>query len=230
MGGIVYVFAIAFTQVMENTDPGDKYFKTVGDAMQSLLLIGTMPDQHDTAMELGEANIMFRFLLLLYILIASWVVMNMLVGILCEVVSVVSSVEKEELLINYVKGALKDMMEKCGVDVDGDNHISKEEFALLLSKRDAIIALKEVGVDVVGLVDFTDFIFGKENSLSFPDFMEQIMQLRGTNTATVKDVVDLRKLLKERITRLDMKIDESMAMLTRPKLNTKKTVKLVNSP
>merc|ERR1711920_191846 len=118
--GIVYVFAIAFTQVMENTDPGDKYFKTVGEAMQSLLLIGTMPDQHDTAMELGESNIAFRFLILLYILIASWVVMNMLVGILCEVVSVVSSVEKEELLINYVKGALKDMMKKCGVDVNGD--------------------------------------------------------------------------------------------------------------
>merc|ERR1711870_66725 len=40
--GIVYVFAIAFTQVMENTDPGDKYFKTVGDAMQALLLIGIL--------------------------------------------------------------------------------------------------------------------------------------------------------------------------------------------
>merc|ERR1712217_894038 len=212
MGGIVYVFAIAFTQVMENTDPGDKYFKTVGDAMQSLLLIGTMPDQHDTAMELGEANIMFRFLLLLYILIASWVVMNMLVGILCEVVSVVSSVEK------------------CGVDANGDNHISKEEFAVLLSKRDAIIALKEVGVDVVGLVDFTDFIFGERTQLSFPDFMTQIMALRGTNMATVKDIVDLRKLLKDRFTRLDEHIDETMAMLTRPKLNTKKTVKLVNSP
>merc|ERR1712217_491021 len=146
--------------------------------------------------------------------------MNMLVGILCEVVSVVSSVEKEELLINYVKGALKDMMTKCGVDVDGDNHISKEEFALLLSKREAIVALKEVGVDVVGLVDFTDFIFGAGTELSFPDFMEQIMQLRGTNTATVKDVVDLRKLLKERFNCLDEKINETMATISKPKLTT----------
>merc|ERR1712187_357589 len=108
---------------------------------------------------------------------------------------------------------LKDMMEKCGVDADGDNHISKEEFAVLLSKRDAIIALKEVGVDVVGLVDF-------------PDFMEQIMQLRGTNTATVKDIVDLRKLLKERFTKLDDHINESMAMIARPKLKTNKTLQL----
>merc|ERR1712066_335258 len=129
------------------------------------------------------------------------------------------------MLINYVKGALKDMMEKCGMDANGDNLISKEEFAELLSKRDAIVALKEVGVDVVGLVDFTDFIFGERTTLSFSDFMEQIMQLRGTNTASVKDIVDLRKLLKERITRLDMKIDEIIATVSKPALKTKKTFK-----
>merc|ERR1711920_1064797 len=183
----------------------------------------------DIAIELGVESIAFRFLLLLYILIASWVVMNMLVGILCEVVSVVSSVEKEELLINYVKGALKDMMEKCGMDANGDHLISKEEFETLLSKRDAMVALKEVGVDVVGLVDFTDFIFGERAELSFSDFMEQIMQLRGTNTASVKDIVDLRKLLKDRFTRLDEHIDESMAMLSKPVLKSNKTMRLASS-
>ena len=52
-----------------------------------------------------------------------------------------------------------------------------------------------VGVDVIGLVDFTDYIFKGDQKLTFPDFMEVILQLRGTNNATVKDLVDLRKVV-----------------------------------
>ena len=40
---------------------------------------------------------------LVFILLASLTVMNMLIGILCEVVSVVSSVEKEQLVLSFVK-------------------------------------------------------------------------------------------------------------------------------
>merc|ERR1712050_212633 len=121
--------------------------------------------------------------------------MNMLVGILCEVVSVVSAVEKEEVLINYVKGELQDMIQAAGLDTNGDNRISKAEFEQLLDNREAARALQEVGVDVVGLIDFTDFIFTGGRDMTFCDFMDMVLQLRGSNTATVKDIVDLRKMM-----------------------------------
>merc|ERR1712151_156582 len=79
--------------------------------------------------------------------------------------------------------------------------ISKAEFCDILRNREATKALHEVGVDVVGLVDFVDFIFGGDDSeadgttLTFSDFMDVVLQLRGSNTATVKDVVDLRKFI-----------------------------------
>merc|ERR1712039_591233 len=85
---------------------------------------------------------------------------------------------------------------------NSDMLISKTEFCDILRNREATKALQEVGVDVVGLVDFVDFIFGGENSeeegttLTFSDFMEVVLQLRGSNTATVKDVVDLRKFIQ----------------------------------
>merc|ERR1719183_759108 len=55
--------------------------------------------------------------------------------------------------------------------------------------------IQEIGVDVVGLVDFADFIFKDGVELSFPEFMEIVLQLRGSNMSTVRDVVDLRKFM-----------------------------------
>jgi len=62
-------------------------------------------------------------------------------------------------------------------------------------------ALRDVGVDVIGLVDCADTLFVDNHGrmveeLEFADFMDVVLQLRGSNTATVKDVVELRKLLR----------------------------------
>lgn len=201
--GIIYVFSIAFVQLLENSTVGNQLFRTVPDAMNTLLLQGTLPDQEPIVEEVSLAHPLFRYCMLLYLLLASLTVMNMLVGILCEVVSVVSSVEKEKLLINYVKGELQDMIKKAGLDTNGDNRISKSEFEQLLDNREAARALQEVGVDVVGLVDFTDFIFTGGRDLSFGDFMDMVLQLRGSNTATVKDIVDLRKMMTTQFDKIE---------------------------
>jgi len=200
---LIYIFAIGFTQMLEGTDVGEESFKTVPMSMNTLLLEGTLPDQAGIVNAVGDQHLVFRLAMLLYILLASLTVMNMLVGILCEVVSVVSAVEKEELLINFVKGALSDMLQKNGIDADNDHHISKAEFLVLLQNSDALKALQEVGVDAVGLVDFTDFIFATDEAISFATFMDTVLQLRGSNTATVKDIVDLRKVLMVEIQRIE---------------------------
>lgn len=199
LGGIIYVFAIAFVQLMKGTEAGDEYFGSVPQAMNSLLLQGVLPDQADIVEGAGSGHWIFKVIILIYILLSSLTVMNMLVGVLCEVVSVVSSVEKESLLVNHVKGTLLHMLQDSGIDSDGDHLISKDEFATLLENPMAAKAMQEVGVDVIGLVDFTDFIFKDGRELTFPDFMEMVLQLRGSNTATVKDMVDLRKLMVDQL-------------------------------
>merc|ERR1712137_523666 len=113
---------------------------------------------------------------------------------------------KEALELNFVKAKMVEVLQNAEVDVNKDMLISKTEFRDILLNREATKALHEVGVDVVGLVDFVDFIFGSDfeedgdqgTSLSFSDFMEVVLQLRGSNKATVKDVVDLRKFVTAR--------------------------------
>merc|ERR1719330_1083471 len=90
------------------------------------------------------------------------------------------------------------MIEQLGLDLDGNGFISRQEFEALLVLPEAAQFMQEVGVDVVGLVEYSDFIF-KDSEMSFTDFVELILQLRGTNQATVKDVVDLRKQVMQGI-------------------------------
>eukprot|EP00927_Polykrikos_kofoidii_P083241 TRINITY_DN8483_c0_g1_i1.p1 TRINITY_DN8483_c0_g1~~TRINITY_DN8483_c0_g1_i1.p1 ORF type:complete len:781 (-),score=142.02 TRINITY_DN8483_c0_g1_i1:41-2383(-) len=210
---IVYVFAIIFVQLcgprgaLPESSVGRDFFPDVIMSMNSLLLEGALPDQSAFVSEVGAPHPVMRILVMLYILLAGLTVMNMLVGVLCEVISVVSSVEKESLLVNFVKSELIEMI-SIG-DTNQDRHISKEEFLGLLGNARATRALSNLGVDPVGLIDFSDQIFAEPRDLSFAEFMDIILQLRGSNTATVKDVVDLRKLIVFEVSKVIDLIDST---------------------
>merc|ERR1719491_993035 len=89
---------------------------------------------------------------------------------------------------------------------DDDHGITKKEFIMMLHDAEATDALQEVGVDAIGLVDFVDIIFapvdGEESQLSFHNFMEIILQFRGSNTATVKDLVESQRSIRIAIEKL----------------------------
>eukprot|EP00927_Polykrikos_kofoidii_P022798 TRINITY_DN21175_c0_g1_i1.p1 TRINITY_DN21175_c0_g1~~TRINITY_DN21175_c0_g1_i1.p1 ORF type:complete len:887 (+),score=135.49 TRINITY_DN21175_c0_g1_i1:62-2662(+) len=202
---VLYIFGIAFAQLTQGTTVGKARFSSVPHSMSTLLLHGCFgEDLPDVAHSVGDENILLAALLMLFVLLASLTIMNMLVGVLVEVVSVVSKVEKEELIVTFVKDQLQHLLESTCVDTDGNGLISREEFELLMLKPEASHVLKDVGVDVVGLIDFMDYIYSsselaeEEVELSFSEFMDVILQLRGCNTATVKDIVDLRKFMLER--------------------------------
>lgn len=204
---IIYIFGIAFTQLTLDTNIGAEYFKTVLASMNTLLLYGTfLEDTPDVINAVGDESNLLRAIFLLFILLASLTVMNMLVGVLVEVVSVVSSVEKETLQVNFVKGRLAQIISDYNLDANKDGQVSKAEFEMLLSNPEATRALRDVGVDVVGLVDFHDFLFQDGQDFSFENFMQVVLSLRGTNKATVKDIVDFRKWITSELGRIEEKL------------------------
>jgi len=98
-----------------------------------------------------------------------------------------------------VKSQLLGIMDNSTFDKDGNKCISKQEFETLLLMPEGARIIEGVGVDVVGLVDFMDEIFKDGLELSFPDFMELVLQLRSQNQATVRDIIELRKLISHLI-------------------------------
>merc|ERR1719487_1268355 len=92
-----------------------------------------------------------------FILLSSFTVLNLLIGMLCEVVSVVSVIEKEKATVTWVKSKLMHVLEE--LDEDGSGMISKDEFEKLLLIPTAVDAMTELGVDVNNLVSLSDHIF-----------------------------------------------------------------------
>lgn len=194
---IIYVFAITFRQLTDGTAIGDQYFPSVPTSINSLLLDGVLPDNAQIVNDLADEEWYYWPIIMFFLLLAALTVMNMLVGVLVEVVGTVAEAEKESMAVTE----MRDQLEKVMKELDGDNTgcISKSEFGKILLNRNAAKLLQEIGVDVVGLVDLADFIFedyGVMGELDLEDFMRVVLDLRESNTAKVKDVVMMQKLLK----------------------------------
>eukprot|EP00443_Scrippsiella_acuminata_P063161 CAMPEP_0115440850 /NCGR_PEP_ID=MMETSP0271-20121206/36513_1 /TAXON_ID=71861 /ORGANISM="Scrippsiella trochoidea, Strain CCMP3099" /LENGTH=815 /DNA_ID=CAMNT_0002866603 /DNA_START=107 /DNA_END=2552 /DNA_ORIENTATION=- len=222
---LLYIFGIAFVQITADSASDDvrRYFASVPKSMHALLLDGTMLDDLGgvvTTAWKGEPGLGVLFWI--FVLLSSLTVLNMLIGVLCEVVSAVAATEREELQVGFVKEKLTQLLVDEGLDEDGDHQISRAEFEKLLEKPGAARLLQEVDVDVLGLVDLADYIFEDEDEelgdktddepyqLSFEKFMEVVLQLRGTNNATVKDIVDFRKFVKIRLSNFEERISRNV--------------------
>jgi len=213
---LMYVFAIAFTQMLRDESVGNEFFKTVPQSMHTLWLRGTLLDEVWEVMEeVQKVSLFYVFLLDLFILAAALTVMNMLVGVLCEVVSAVAAFEREEINLSLVKSKVERIFNELGLDKNNNKMISKREFVQIVDNREAARAIQDLGVDVVGLVDFAEVFFSADTDdetyskeLSFSEFMEAVVSLRGSNTATVKDIIDLRKVVMNSMSKQDRQVQE----------------------
>lgn len=225
---ITFVFAIVMTEYTANMDVGRQYFSTVALSTYTLVVYGTFLDSLSMCTDALKAETSVGLaIFFLYVMLAQLTVLNVLIGVLCEVVSAVSAAEKEEMTVTFVTGKMKEILQH--LDSDYDMEISMSEFNSILQHPEAAQTLKEVGVDPVSIVDFTSYIFdvmeGDEDQndvrLNFEEFMEAVLQLRGTNTATVRDIVDLRKFVYNAISDLQASLaDPGQKRRVRQRLRT----------
>eukprot|EP00927_Polykrikos_kofoidii_P038926 TRINITY_DN33379_c0_g1_i1.p1 TRINITY_DN33379_c0_g1~~TRINITY_DN33379_c0_g1_i1.p1 ORF type:complete len:670 (-),score=140.12 TRINITY_DN33379_c0_g1_i1:270-2279(-) len=197
---LTYVFSIFFVQLLGGTDCGQNYFSQVSHGMYSLMIHGTLlEDVKKISNDIAAENLLYAVVFYVYILLAAFTIVNMLIGVLCEVVSMVAATEREQIMVSYVVNKVREMVDE--LDDDRDGTISKDEIQRILMNPKACRALQDVGVDVLGLVDNVDSLFvdksGKEKQgLQFPEFIEVVLQLRGSNSATVKDIIGLGKVVR----------------------------------
>merc|ERR1711939_78498 len=114
-----------------------------------------------------------------------------LIGVLCEAINAVAAEEKEQMLTSTVMDKMSSILKT--LDHDGSGKISLKEFKAILHIPEALNALKQVDVDPVGIVDFAEMFFfedGEPVDLDFHQFMAMVPDLRGCNTAKVKDLLN----------------------------------------
>eukprot|EP00927_Polykrikos_kofoidii_P025042 TRINITY_DN22583_c0_g1_i2.p1 TRINITY_DN22583_c0_g1~~TRINITY_DN22583_c0_g1_i2.p1 ORF type:complete len:804 (+),score=113.45 TRINITY_DN22583_c0_g1_i2:93-2504(+) len=220
---IIYVFAIAFRQLTSDTHLEEVLFPSIGVTMHLLLLDGTLMDSTGTVVQhmLLEESYFCLFLFYLFILLAALTVMNMLIGVLCEVVSAVASTEREGIMLGTIRDGIMPIIADGQTDDDA-MMISRAEFDKIIGDPQAVQLLDQVGVDVYSIAELADFIFkgegdkGGPHQLPVADFVDLIVSLRGGNSATVKDIVDLRKFVFIGLNELEARLTSHMTKVRDP--------------
>jgi voltage-gated sodium channel len=204
--GVVYVFALVLRQLTKGFDIEGRRFSTIPHSMSTLLVSATMPDLDVLVMDLYNSNWANGIMFFCFIFVTTFVIMNMLIGILVEIVSVTSKVERDRSNMSRLHEDLEHTLKMADGDIDITDGISKAEFLTLIQKPQCVEAIQRAGVDATSLVDYADVVFDNRgrNEISFIDLVDFILQLRGGNPCTVKDFVNMRKVLLQKFDRMEI--------------------------
>jgi hypothetical protein len=204
---LVYVFAILFVQFARDTNlNSDGRYENVASAMLTLVLGGLIPDMAPMTYEFAKENALFAALFLLFILFGFITIMNMLIGVLVQVVGVVASVESETNQLTQVKRLLLD----SDMGLKEHEFISSQDIAMLLGEETIVDGLRELGIDTDDLIEHSKVVFRNREEIKLRDFWQLVVQHRGNATVKVKDLVLMRQFIYTELSTLVGQI-ESLA-------------------
>jgi len=190
---VIYIFAIAFTQLLAGSEVAVGKFDEVLVSMNFLLTTVLCGPDADFLTSLLKAGFAHYVLFIVYLLVAQLTIMNMLIGILCQIVTDTSQDDKEQQFEEACGNLIRSLAER--VDINGSGTIDKAEFEEALTNKEIACSLDDMGVDVVSISDYGGFIFRECEELSYSDFYHMVSQFRGGREVTLKDIMDLRKYI-----------------------------------
>jgi len=212
---ITYVFAIAFRNSVDaESTIEDTYFPSVWQSIISLVIFGTFLDAlSDFLLDVQKDSTPCFILCWIYISLASLTVMNMLIGVLCEVITAVAAEETESEAVQQIN----EKFEKVAERTSTPHSLTWVEFQQVLEDPGNVQSLREVGVDPESLIDLSHdyfFVDGSTNSaVSVEEFLEMVLDARGGQSATVKDLMHLGKRFRHKFTTLTKRTDQMCEML-----------------
>lgn len=210
---VVYVFTIALVQTLRDSEVGDASFGNVLYGMYILTKDGIIPDSAPILQLMEEEGWLPTLAVMLFIVIATFAMLNMLVGILCDVAIRVSAVYAYRIQADFVRERLGTVM-RTSIDADSDGLVSKDEFLAIITNDTAVEAVKGLGVDVAALVEQADMIFDGvdaegqplEHKLTHDEFMDTVVSMRPNSEITLKDIAGLRQFVDRQLGNVQRKL------------------------
>jgi len=227
---IIYVFALWFTQILSGTQVGDRHFPNVPESMYTLAIHGALAEGFSEVMNAMRKESFWGTLAFFVFLVAAAVMLlSILIGMLVQVVHALAAGEKEEMEVAYVKERIEQALQEIEIPRSGHGEvwISQRDFSRILMHAETARALREVGIDMVFLLDSVNVIYngdpmfdrGREPTrrgiegpmkLSFSEFIEVILRFRGGNSATVKDLAEMGKSVRADVERLEERLESAL--------------------
>jgi len=192
LGLLVYVFAIVLYMILADNDETAQSFGSLPKCMWTLLMDGTFMDSIGTQLTglLDRREYLAVFVFMVFVGLSAMTVMNMLIGVLCEVVSAVAASEREEAAISLMKETILVLLKN--VDVDKSGEISKAEMRELVKDPGALNVFDELQVNVKYLTLMQEYLLDEgSGDLSIKLIMDLILTSRGERPTMMKDLVDI---------------------------------------
>jgi len=193
---LVYVFAIVMNSLLGEEEGLDaQYYGSVRNSMVTLIVQGVFLDDISglTRDMISVKNVPALIVLAFFVLLSALTVMNMLIGVLCEVVLDVSAEEKESHAKGKMRKTLFVMLEELDEDKSGE--LSKKEVQGVICDPSAVAIMNDIQVDTQYLLDISEMLFTNEDStLPISVFMNIVLTLRGKRVPTMNDMAKAHNL------------------------------------
>jgi hypothetical protein len=234
----IYIFGIIFTSSFAKAEDPEiiNRYGTLWLSCFHLFMAGTLLDNIiDVMYSLRvspDAGLQYCALMMFFVLLSSFTVLNMLIGVLCEVVTATADEEKEKIMIQDIREEITGVFEE--IDINGDGTVSKDEFEQMTVNPRVKDALLKVGVKPSHFFALSDVMFepaeakdgapaeeqepGQDAAgvktkatkagapsveLDFDEFLEMVINQRPEKTASVMDSALLRQMFRAMITKME---------------------------
>jgi hypothetical protein len=214
---LVYVFSVMMSMLLRDEHELNatlsRDFSSMGHSMFTLVVDGTLMEEPgnvltEMMMHGSVRGITGMFVFGVFVMISSLLVMNMLIGVLCEVVSTVTTSEKDEAAVRLVKDTI--LVELLKFD-DGDGLISHEEIDQVIQDPHSNAVLNSLDIDRLFLTELQSTLFQDEGDrIPIKGVIELMLLCRADLPSTVKHVASGQAFLHGVISKLDKHLTKHM--------------------
>lgn len=236
---VLYVWAILFTSEFHQGDREDDeieghepeaLFGSLFKSMRHLFIMGTILDDITVCCNTirGSSSptpMMFAFIV--FVLISSFTMLNMLIGILCEVVCATGEGERNKNTEMHVRESITSLFESMDKDKSGD--ITRDEFLSMKKDKSVMKALEELDVKPKHFEMYADLMFKPEEEggelpkFDFEKTINMIMRLRPGTKVSALDFASFQMTVYKNhdgLTNHINTIEKMTSMLTGQELGT----------
>eukprot|EP00403_Amphidinium_massartii_P025031 CAMPEP_0178392940 /NCGR_PEP_ID=MMETSP0689_2-20121128/11934_1 /TAXON_ID=160604 /ORGANISM="Amphidinium massartii, Strain CS-259" /LENGTH=460 /DNA_ID=CAMNT_0020013523 /DNA_START=42 /DNA_END=1422 /DNA_ORIENTATION=- len=168
--GVFYVWAIIFTQWARSKSQTSVEYEHFGTLPRSFLTFQQILSFDETFVLIRfvfRRSPMHGMLLLLFILVAAFTILNMLIGVICKIVALTNVHAREKALKKKVSQTFEQM------DEDESGTITQVE----LRNHDSMLALRQVGIDDRLLQSALNIVESHTDTIDLDDLLEIIFKL-----------------------------------------------------
>jgi len=246
---VMYVFAIIFTSQFgkppiasagddaagseEAEDTAADIFSDLGTSMMTLFTNGVLGDNLAGALEVIKTDsLAMMWLFILFMVISGMTLLNMLIGVLCQVIEESSHEESEQNQVNILKASFEEAF-RC-IDTSNDGVISEEEWKKMKHNPSVRQSLATVGVDEkdmdMRLDQMQETFFGasdneseRKTGITYNEFVEKVAGLRWDIPASTLDLEMLKELVRHEDKLLKKKLGSIEAILMKRPVSANQT-------